>query len=76
MIIIWKVKNMIISIKSYFHGLVVLFCNIVKYIFIYVDFLNILKYILKHVIFQYYAMKSNNFLLLIIDLHHIHNSIY
>jgi hypothetical protein len=29
---------------------------------------NVLKCILKHVVFQYYAMKSKNFLMLIIDL--------
>jgi len=29
-------------------------------------------YILKHVIIQYYEMKSKNFLVLIIDLNNIH----
>jgi len=33
---------------------------------------NQFKCILKHVVFQYYAMKSKNFLLLMIDLNNIH----
>jgi hypothetical protein len=33
---------------------------------------NVLKCILKHVVFQYYAMMSKNFLMLIIDLNNIH----
>jgi hypothetical protein len=33
---------------------------------------NVLKCILKHVAFQYYAMKSKNFLMLIIELNNIH----
>jgi hypothetical protein len=33
---------------------------------------NVLKCILKHVVFQYYAMKSKNFLLLMTDLNYIH----
>jgi hypothetical protein len=33
---------------------------------------NVIKCILKYIVFQYYAMKWKNFLMLIIDLNNIH----
>jgi hypothetical protein len=55
----------------YFHVLVTPFCKIDTY-FLVLATQNKLKCILKHVIFQYYAMKSKNFLVLMIDLNNIY----
>jgi hypothetical protein len=55
----------------YFYVLVTIFCKTLTCIFEYLHFKKILKYILKHVVLQYYAMKSKNFFMLIIDLNNI-----
>jgi hypothetical protein len=56
----------------YFHVLVTIFCKTLTFTFEYLHFKKILKYILKHVVLQYYPMKSKNIFMLIIALSNIH----
>jgi hypothetical protein len=56
----------------YFHELVTIFCKTLTCTFEYLHFKKVFKYILKHLVLQYYAMKSKNFFILIIDLNSIH----
>ncbi len=56
---------------SYFHVQVTLFCKTMTVLSTCIS-KNVPKCILKYAVFQYYPMKSKNFLLLIIYLNNIH----